>query len=214
MKHRTIRMAGLLLTVVAFCLMGRTAAAGPPSAVIEGLNAKFIEVMRDGPNLGYDGRYMVLAPTLDAAFNFADMTRVSVGRYWKDLTDDQREQLIAAFRAYSLATYAARFKEFSGERFEVLDEQAAQQNSIRVNSQIVTGDGEAIRIDYLLQLIDGQHRIIDVYLKSSVSELAVRRSEFGSVLSKQGADGLIAALNDKAAQLAKEAQSAEAASTQ
>jgi phospholipid transport system substrate-binding protein len=38
----------------------------------------------------------------------------------------------------------------------------------------------------------GQWRVIDVYLTSSISELAVRRSEFTTILAKSGFVGLIA----------------------
>jgi hypothetical protein len=40
-----------------------------------------------------------------------------------------------------------------------------------------------------------------VYLKSSVSELAVRRSEFTGILAKRGFDGLIAEIKAKISKL-------------
>jgi phospholipid transport system substrate-binding protein len=41
-------------------------------------------------------------------------------------------------------------------------------------------------------------QIADVYLNGTISELAIRRSEFASILQRQGVDGLIAELNRKA----------------
>jgi phospholipid transport system substrate-binding protein len=189
---------------IGFIGSGAARADGPASTVIEGLNAKFIEVMKNGPKLGYAGRYKEFEPALSAAFDFADMTRVSTGRYWKGLTDAEKSQLIEAFRRYSVATYASRFKDFSGEKFEVLGEEPALRDSTLVKNQIVTGNGEPIRIDYLMRPVaDGSMKVVDVYLKSSVSELAVRRSEFTSLLGKQGVNGLIAALKDKTAAMEK-----------
>jgi phospholipid transport system substrate-binding protein len=183
--------------------------AASPKDLIQKLNATFIEVMKNAATLGYDGRYAALEPALTDAYDFPEMTRVSSGRYWRELTDAQKEQLIEAFKDYSLATYAARFKGFAGERFEVLDENPAPADSIRVNNQIVQANGQPIRIDYLLRPHGADWRIVDVYLKSSVSELAVRRSEFTSVLAKQGFDGLIAALQTKIAALKKGAPADE-----
>jgi phospholipid transport system substrate-binding protein len=80
---------------------------------------------------------------------------------------------------------------------------------VRVNNQIVTSTGP-IRIDYLMRNSDGTPKIVDVYLKSSISELATRRSEFGSVLSKTGVDGLVNALKQKVSELEKEGQTASA----
>jgi hypothetical protein len=47
-----------------------------------------------------------------------------------------------------------------------------------------------------------------VYLKSSVSELAVRRAEFTDTLAKSGFDGLLADLEAKVAKLRSEGAAA------
>jgi phospholipid transport system substrate-binding protein len=70
---------------------------------------------------------------------------------------------------------------------------------VRVNNQIVPASGEPI--DYLLRQTAGQWRIIDVYLQSSVSELAVRRGEFTGILAKRGFDGLLADIKAKVSKL-------------
>jgi phospholipid transport system substrate-binding protein len=188
-------------------------ADGPASTVIEGLNAKFIEVMKNGPKLGYAGRYKEFEPALSAAFDFADMTRVSTGRYWKGLTDAEKSQVIEAFRRYSVATYASRFKDFSGEKFEVLGEEPALRDSTLVKNQIVTSKGEPVRIDYLMRpTADGSSKVVDVYYQNSISQIALQRSQFNSILAKQGAKGLIAALNDKTAAMEKGGDTAAATS--
>jgi len=184
------------------------AQAGPASDVIAKLNTVFIGVMQNAKSLGYEGRYKTLEPALSEAYDFPEMARVSTGRHWRDLSDDQKQKVAAAFQDYSVATYAARFNGFGGERFEILGEEPAPAGNLRVNNQIVTGSGEPIRIDYLLRQTAGQWRIIDVYLKSSVSELAVRRAEFTDTLSKSGFDGLIADLQAKVAKLKTEGSAA------
>jgi phospholipid transport system substrate-binding protein len=203
------RIAGLVarLGLVVICVLQplTSARAGPPGEIIQRLNLAFIEVMRNAATLGYDGRYQALAPVLNETYDFPEMARVSAGRHWRDLTDVQKDRVIEAFRAYSTATYAARFDGFEGERFEILGEEPAPTDGVRVNNQIVTAGGEPIRIDYLLRRKDGRWRIVDVYLKSSVSELAVRRSEFTAVLAKGGFDGLIADLKAKVTKLEKDA---------
>jgi phospholipid transport system substrate-binding protein len=206
--------AGLMACMALGFVAGTgAAAADPASTVIEGLNAKFIEVMKNGPKLGYTGRYKEFEPALSAAFDFADMTRVSTGQYWKGLSDADKAQLIEAFRRYSVATYASRFKDFSGERFEVLGEEPALRDSTLVKNQIVTSKGEPVRIDYLMQPgADGGMKVVDVYYKTSVSQLALQRSQFTSVLAKQGIGGLIAALNDKTAAMEKGGDTAAATS--
>jgi phospholipid transport system substrate-binding protein len=45
-------------------------------------------------------------------------------------------------------------------------------------------------------------KIIDVYLDGTVSELALRRSEFSGIVKRENFDALIAALDAKIAKLA------------
>jgi phospholipid transport system substrate-binding protein len=201
-----------VLWVAALCLIGahpQAYAGNPASDSIAGLNARFLDIMKNGETLGYAGRYKELEPVLNQTFDFSEMTRVSTGRYWNDLSDSQKQALVEAFTNYSVATYAARFKSYSGQKFEVLGEVPGPRQSVRVNNQIVTSTGP-IRIDYLMREKGGSLKIVDVYLKSSISELATRRSEFGSVLSKSGVDGLVNALKQKVSELEKEGQTANA----
>ena len=191
----------LAVFLAALLLLASPANAGPASDVIGKLNTVFVDVMQNGKALGYDGRYRKLEPALMEAYDFTEMARVTTGRYWRSFTDDQKKQVVSAFRDLSVATYAARFDGSSGERFNILGEEPAPANNLRVNNQIVPASGEPIRVDYLLRQDGGQWRVIDVYLKSSVSELAVRRDEFAKVLAKSGFDGLISDLNEKVSKL-------------
>lgn len=189
--------------VAVLCLGAvRLAAAGPATAVIEKLNAEFIKVMQNGPALGYEGRYRELEPVLTDSFDFAIMARVAAGQHWAEMTEAEQRKLVNSFRRYSLAIYAARFKDYSGEKFEILGEEEKQRGAILVQNQIVRSNGEPIRIDYLLRPEDdGQLRIIDVFLKSSVSELAVRRAEFSEVIGSGGVDALVATLEKRIADI-------------
>jgi phospholipid transport system substrate-binding protein len=195
------RVTRLAILVAALSHLAPPANAGPASDMIGKLNTVFIDVMQNTKSLGYESRYKKLEPALAETYDFAEMTRVATGRHWRRLTDDQKQQLVAAFHDLSIATYAARFGGFGDGHFEILGEETAPAGGVRVNNQIVPASGEPIRIDYLLRQDDGEWRIIDVYLKSSVSELAVRRDEFSKILAKSGFDGLIADLKAKAAKL-------------
>ena len=92
------------------------------------------------------------------------------------------------------ATYANRFDGFSGERFEVL-QTADQPNGDKiVKTRIVQSDGEAVQLNYLMRNTGGAWKIIDVYLNGTISELASRRAEFGSILKSGGPNALVSAL--------------------
>ena len=66
-----------------------------------------------------------------------------------------------------------------------------------MQTKIVKPDGEAITLNYLMRQNQGSWQISDVYLDGTISQLAVQRSEFNSILRREGVDGLVMALNRK-----------------
>ncbi len=194
----------LLLCVTGFGPGAARAAEPPPSAIVERLNAVLIEVMQGAEALGFQGRYARLAPVLTAVFDFPLMARISAGRHWRALDEATRGRFVEAFGNMSIATYAARFDGYGGERFEVLGEAPARRETVLVRNHLVKSDGEAVAIDYLLKAAQGRWRVVDVFLDGKYSELALKRSEYGSVIKNHGIEVLIRSLDEKATELAAE----------
>ena len=110
-------VAGMTLAVA--CVAVAAAQTSPPREVVERLHASLLEVMRHADELGYEGRYRQLAPVLEASYDFPFMTRIAIGTSWRDMTAEQRDDLVALFTEMSIASYAARFDGYGGEAFEV-----------------------------------------------------------------------------------------------
>jgi phospholipid transport system substrate-binding protein len=194
---------GLVLAVVLALAGPARATATPAGDIVGKLNGTFLQVMQNAASLGYEGRYKELEPVVADSFDFALMARIAMGGHWQNLTDEQKHRLVDTFRRYSTATYAARFDGFSNQRFEILGEEEKAQNTVLVKNQIADDKGDPIRIDYLLRPDQGQLKIIDIYLKGSISQLSVYRSEFIDVMGSKGFDGLIATLDERIAQMSK-----------
>ncbi len=201
-------MASRLLAIfLLLCVPGVSAgrAAEPaPSEIVERLNGALIEVMQEAEALGFQGRYQRLAPVLLQTFDFPFMARISAGGRWRALDEATRGQFVEAFGNMSIATYAARFDGYGGERFEVLGEAPGRRKTVLVRNRLVKSDGEAVAIDYLLKATEGRWRVVDVFLDGKYSELALKRSEYGSVIKNHGVEVLIRSLDEKAAELAAE----------
>ncbi len=178
------------------------AASAAPNATVAAFYDALLATMKVGAAIGFKGRTERLAPAVRRAFDLPLMTRLMVGPQWTGLTTEQQQQLIAAFSEFSIATYANRFDDYSGERFEVDPTPAATGNGVIVHTRLIKNDGDAVPIDYLMRdAAAAGWQIIDVYLSGTVSELATRRSEFSSVLRRGGADALVDLLQKRAAQL-------------
>jgi phospholipid transport system substrate-binding protein len=204
MISRRLALAVGALAAVAALPIIADAAADPSSAAttVSSLYDVLLSVMKEGPSLGFKGRYDRLSPTVRTTFDFPLMTRLMVGPQWASLTPAQQQQLVAAFSDFSTATYARRFDEYSGERFQVDPTPIASNGGgVFVHTKLVKSDGEPVELDYLLRASDDVWRIIDVYLSGTVSELATRRSEFSAVLRRGGPEALVDVLLQKTAAL-------------
>ena len=170
-----------------------------PEQVVAGFHAALLHAMRDG---SYQARFAALAPAMDRAFDFATMTRIAIGPSWYNLKREQQDALINAFQRFSIASYASQFDQYSGERFEAAGPTQPAPQGIVVATVMKPAQGNAIKFSYLLHRTAGGWRVIDIYLDGTISQLAVRRSEFASVLAQSGPDGLTQLLDQKAKRLA------------
>ena len=173
------------------------AALASGSGTVQGLYAALLSTMKDGRTLGESGRFTQLAPVIRSSFDVASMARLSVGPSWTGLSEAQRQEVTESYGRYISAIYADRFDSYHGQKLEVTGEQPAAFGLL-VTTRIIKSNGEPVEVDYLMRRSGQSWLISDIYLDSTISEVATRRSEFATILKTQGIDGLIAALNRKA----------------
>ncbi len=200
------RTRALVLVAAAWLAVpGPTAAepGQPPpeqaEAAVASLHDVLLAAMRDADALGFEGRLEQIRPVVAGLYDFEFMAEKSVGLGWRQLDEPERTRLVDAFSRLAIATYAARFDGWKGERFENLGVQTATHGTLLVKSRIVRGNGETVALDYRLRPVGGEWRVIDVFLNGTVSELALRRAEYSGVLKRDGFDGLMRALEEKIA---------------
>jgi phospholipid transport system substrate-binding protein len=173
-----------------------------PEDVVAAFDDALLGSMREAEKFGYAGRYDRLAPVMNNAFDFAEMTRIAVGGPWASLTGTQQHSLADAFARFSIANYAREFDKYSGERIEITGHTERPQGVVIATAMKSTAD-EPTEFDYLLHKVNGAWKIVDIYLDGSISQLAVRRSEFSAVLTRSGPEGLLRMLTERTDALAK-----------
>jgi phospholipid transport system substrate-binding protein len=194
-----VRLTRLLLFVL-FLMPGSAYAEGTqsPTDVIEKLHAALLETMKNAEALGPRGRYDSLAPVLRQAYDFPRMASVAAGSHWNTMSEPEKSAVIDAFAHFSIANYASRFDGYSGEAFEIAGQRPGPRGSQLVDTRIIRGNGEVVPVTYVMTDRNTGWQIIDVLLDKSISELALRRSEYAKVLSDGGAARLAQILNEKA----------------
>jgi phospholipid transport system substrate-binding protein len=195
------RCGVLVASVLALGATGQ-AEDSSPTAVVQRLDDVLLATLKDGESLGYDGRFKRLQPAMAKAFDLGLMAEKTLGQHWKTLSAADQERWRALFSELTVANYAANFDRFTGQRFEILGEEPSVNDTRLVKTKVVTPGAEDVELTYRLQKIAGAWRIVDAYLKGTVSELALRRADFASILERDGFEALATALRGKIADLA------------
>jgi phospholipid transport system substrate-binding protein len=186
----------LLLMFAALPPATMSAPANPAATTIQNFYDELLATMKDGSQLGMQGRYKRLAPAVDAAFDLPTMTAFAVGPNWASYSPADQKALTDAFRRMTIASYASNFKSYDGEKFMVAPDTKQAGTDQVVLSQLVPAKGDPVSLNYRMRQAAGGWKIIDVYSAGYVSELARRRSDFSGIVASGGAAALIKKLND------------------
>lgn len=175
-------------------------ATPPVRAPVEALYGGLLDVMKRAEELGFEGRYAALEPVVTREYDLDFMASKVLGRGFAELSDEQRAEWLATFRRLTVSTYADRFDGYAGERFEIGDAEASAAGTWIVRTRLVPQGDDPVELDYRMRDGGSGWRIVDVYLSGTVSELALRRSEYSAVLKRDGFSALTAAVEEKIAE--------------
>ena len=157
---------------------------------------RFYATMKKGKELKIDGRYKLLAPAVDKAFDLPAMTRLAVGPSWNMISEGDQKSITEAFRGMTIANYAKNFATFDGESF-ITEPAAKPRNEDQiVESKLVGADKMTTPFNYRMHVAGNEWKVLDVYLNGYVSQLALRRSDFSATIASSGAAGLVKKIND------------------
>jgi phospholipid transport system substrate-binding protein len=157
---------------------------------VEKLHAALLGIMQSADALGYEGRFEAVDPVVAETFDLPFMASKSVGRHWKELPEADQKRWLDLFARHISANYAGQFTGYTGETSRV------------VRTRLTRPGEEDVQLNYRLREVGGKWRIIDIYLNGTVSELALRRSEYSSVLKREGFEKLLSTIDEKVKELA------------
>ena len=136
-------------------------------------------------------------------FDFEYMTRLAVGKAWREATPEQRKALENNFRSLLVNTYATALSQQDtiDPTFEVKPVQVpAGQNDVIVHSVVSQAAGKPVAVDYRMERKNDGWKVYDVIVEN-LSLVTNYRSTFASEIAKGGIDGLIKTLQAKNKQI-------------
>ncbi|MFP6759588.1 MAG: ABC transporter substrate-binding protein [Alphaproteobacteria bacterium] len=135
-------------------------------------------------------RERALRDLLIENFDLPLITRLVVGRYWRKANDAQKEAFMMVFEQHIVQVYTSQLGVYSDQRFEMRNVNARTDKDTIVGTEIMRQSDPPLRLDWLVRETNGSYKIIDIAAEG-VSMMTTKRSEFSSVIAREGIDGLI-----------------------
>jgi len=190
---RLIGLTGLIGLLALTSLRTHASPAEDPGQQVDALHAVLVQAMKHGGTVAE--RIAIIDDQVFALFDFETIARVSVGREWSKMQPAEQTRLVDLLRRLSVATYADRFDKFEGQRFERIGVQSSKTGSV-VKTFIVRSNGERVSLHYYFR----SGKIFNV-VADGVSDLALRRSDYGSILKREGLPAMFEHVEQNVAEL-------------
>lgn len=181
-------------------------------------------LMRSAGFSDFSERLQAVSTTIEETHDFSTIARLVTGRHWRTLSATQRTKFLEKFSKLSAMAYAERFKDVGVSKFSHIETLEQPRNSKKVISSLTLDKNasfseistkESLSFEYVLHRSDAEQstqesadsrwQIINVVV-DGVSDLALKRSNYASILSEDGFDALIDHLNEKIARIQKTPQ--------
>ncbi len=187
-----------IIAILLLCLAQFSVAEEQSGArqTVDKLNAALIDAMRNAKPLGYKGRSAKLDPVIRETHEFNAIAQIALGSHWKGLSEEQKKTFVDKLTELSVATYAAQFNGYAGEEFKYESEQGMKSNRVTLRYELVAPKEKPVKFEYVLGQASGQWVIINIVV-DGISDLALKKAQYTSVIEREGFDSLLNKLNQK-----------------
>ena len=131
-------------------------------------------------------------------FDFERMSKLVLGKHWKNANDAQRVEFVEEFKGLLVRTYATALFEYTDQAVVYKPFHATEgSDRVVVKTEIVPSDGPSIPIDYALSKgEDAAWKVYDIRIEE-ISMVTNYRSSYGKIIESKGMDSLISQLSRK-----------------
>ena len=198
-----MRFAHLFRDIVSFLVIIGVAVpvlAGEPTDQIRQTTDKILSIVKDpalkSPSKAQERRGLI-RKAVDERFDWEEMARRSLGRYWPQRTAEEKKEFVRLFSDLVERTYMGKVEDYSGEKVRYEGE-TIDGNYAVVKVNILTQKNKDISIDYRLQKEGSEWLVYDVSIEG-VSLVNNYRSQFNSIILQSSYENLIKKMKAKVA---------------
>jgi phospholipid transport system substrate-binding protein len=126
------------------------------------------------------------------------MGKFALGKYYRQLDEQKLEEYLSAYKDFLTHTYVSKFTEYNGQSFYIESVKFVSDSQYIVSTKVNNpqNSAEQITIAYRMKENDNDFQIRDI-IAEGISLILGQRSEFNSIISKEGIDSLIQRLKNK-----------------
>ncbi|PLY14825.1 MAG: toluene tolerance protein [Sedimenticola sp.] len=130
-------------------------------------------------------------------FDFARMSRLVLGKHWRQASGQEQHEFVEEFRELLVRTYASALLNYSGQEIKYLPARLVEgATEVTVNTEVSEKGAPAVPINYNLYLDGNSWKVFDVVI-DGVSLVSNYRSSFNTQIRRYKIEGLIASLKER-----------------
>ena len=164
-----------------------------PLDLIQGTTENLLAGLKETPGLrtSPDGLHKLVEKIVLPHVDLAALSRLTLGKYWRQATSEQRTRFAEEFRRLLIRTYSSSLMEYKAQNveYQMLTMSGDRQKSI-VRTRIVQPGQPAMQIDYRLRRAGRGWKIYDVTIEG-VSLAVSYRTTFSEEIRRDGIEALI-----------------------
>jgi phospholipid transport system substrate-binding protein len=163
------------------------------SATIDG----FVPIISNTPReelqakgLPESARKLVLA-----RFDFAEMTKRSLGEHWKLLNRGEQKQFVDAFTQWQLIYFGKIVRSSGGDKVQFKRE-LQDGKDVTIETKVIRRYSDDLPIDYWLHNVNGQWKVYDMVI-DDVGTVKNVRAQFERVIARSSLQELLQKVKDQ-----------------
>ena len=189
--------AAMLAIVATLAIATTVTANSSPTDTVKGLVNPALQILNDKSAPLADRQQKLRQLVSPDVFDYTAMTRSAMGLHWKDINDQQKQDVTQVFTAFLRDSYISRIQDFSVQQVNYLGESDLGDGRVEVKTTIQQPNAsQPVQLNYLLRKENGKWLIYDVTV-DNISIAANYRNQFNRVINNQGFDTLLADLKSK-----------------
>ena len=193
-------MKRFLTAVCALFVVGLAQAETPaPDKLVKDNIAHIIELVkanRDAYARDNKKLYAMVQEQVLPHFDFRVMSRSVLGRYWREASEEQRNQFVNEFRDLLVRTYATALLKYTNEEVRYLPfHYNPGDKTAVVKTEVIQQGGPPIPINYSFYQTESGWKVYDVAIEG-VSLVTNYRSTYATKVKNEGLDALIKSVAD------------------